>query len=178
MNPKEWYHEGVDYALNTGLMVGMSATTFQPMGTLTRGQVVTILYRLAGEPSVDGLANPFADVQPNAYYGKAVIWAANHGVVKGMSQTQFAPNRAVTREQTATFLYRYAVYAGMNTQAAADLSPYTDAGSISGWAREAMTWAVGTGLIQGMSKTQLAPKGTALRAQIATIIMRFSMISF
>lgn len=178
LNPKEWYHEGVDYALNTGLMVGMSATTFQPMGTLTRGQVVTILYRLAGEPSVDGLANPFADVQPNAYYGKAVIWAANHGVVKGMSQTQFAPNRAVTREQTATFLYRYAVYAGMNTQAAADLSPYTDAGSISGWAREAMTWAVGTGLIQGMSKTQLAPKGTALRAQIATIIMRFSMISF
>ena len=77
---------------------------------------------------MDGLANPFADVQPNAYYGKAVIWAANHGVVKGMSQTQFAPNRAVTREQTATFLYRYAVYAGMNTQAAADLSPYTDAG--------------------------------------------------
>ena len=115
-------------------------------------------------------------MQPNAYYGKAVIWAANHGVVKGMSQTQFAPNRAVTREQTATFLYRYAVYAGMNTQAAADLSPYTDAGSISGWAREAMTWAVTSGIIQGMSAEILAPKGTATRAQAAQILVNYQLV--
>lgn len=174
LNPDRWYHEGVDYALNTGLMVGVSETLFRPDGVLTRGQLVTILYRLAGEPEVADFENPFTDIGTDFYYTKAVLWAAHYGIVEGVSETEFAPHHVATREQMATFLYRYADYTGLRTEAEADLSQFADADSISRWAREAMTWAVGTGLLQGVSDTRLSPRGTALRAQFATVMMRFS----
>ncbi len=174
LDPARWYHRGVDFVLRNGIMKGMSATAFQPEGTLTRGQLVTILYRLAGEPTVEGLTCPFTDLRPGAYYTKAVLWAADKGVVKGMSETAFCPEQPVTREQTAAFLHRYAGLTGAAGEVEGDLSGFTDAASVSGWAKAPMTWAVATGLIQGVSKTQLAPKGTATRAQIAAIIQRFA----
>ncbi len=174
MNPDRWYHEGVDYALNAGLMVGVSETLFRPDGVLTRGQLVTILYRLAGEPEVADFENPFTDIGTDFYYTKAVLWAAHYVIVEGVSETEFAPHHVATREQMATFLYRYADYTGLRTEAEADLSQFADADSISRWAREAMTWAVGTGLLQRVSDTRLSPRGTALRAQFATVMMRFS----
>ncbi|MCI6728999.1 MAG: S-layer homology domain-containing protein, partial [Clostridiales bacterium] len=103
----EAYHAGVDFVINNGYMVGMSETEFGVNSSLTRGQLVTILYRLAGEPTVEGKTNPFTDVAKNRYYTNAVIWGASEGIVNGVTDTTFAPNQPVTREQIATFLYRY-----------------------------------------------------------------------
>lgn len=166
----QWYHEPVDYMLETGMMNGMSATTFEPNGTLTRAQLVTILYRHAGSPDVTGLANPFADVAPQAWYAKAVIWAAANGVVKGTSAATFAPEDAITREQIAAILYRY------NGEAVTGdlLSSFPDADAVSGYAVEAMQWAVSRGLISGDPASDgtlwLRPRDGATRAQIAKIL--------
>ena len=166
----QWYHEPVDYMLETGMMNGMSATTFEPNGTLTRAQLVTILYRHAGSPDVTGLANPFADVAPQAWYAKAVIWAAANGVVKGTSAATFAPEDAITREQIAAILYRY------NGEAVTEdrLSSFPDADAVSGYAVEAMQWAVSRGLISGDPASDgtlwLRPRDGATRAQIAKIL--------
>lgn len=166
----QWYHEPVDYMLETGMMNGMSATTFEPNGTLTRAQLVTILYRHAGSPDVTGLPNPFADVAPQSWYAKAVIWAAANGVVKGTSAATFAPEDAITREQIAAILYRY------NGEAVTGdlLSSFPDAGAVSGYAVEAMQWAVSRGLISGDPASDgtlwLRPRDGATRAQIAKIL--------
>lgn len=152
------------------MMNGMSATTFEPNGTLTRAQLVTILYRHAGSPDVTGLPNPFADVAPQAWYAKAVIWAAANGVVKGTSAATFAPEDAITREQIAAILYRY------NGEAVTEdlLSSFPDAGAVSGYAVEAMQWAVSRGLISGDPASDgtlwLRPRDGATRAQIAKIL--------
>lgn len=152
------------------MMNGMSATTFEPNGTLTRAQLVTILYRHAGSPDVTGLANPFADVAPQAWYAKAVIWAAANGVVKGTSAATFAPEDAITREQIAAILYRY------NGEAVTEdrLSSFPDADAVSGYAVEAMQWAVSRGLISGDPASDgtlwLRPRDGATRAQIAKIL--------
>ncbi len=168
-----WFHDAVDYVVENGLMNGMSQTTFNPAGTMNRAQMVTVLYRMAGSPAVTE-ATPFTDVAPESFYADAVAWAYANDIVKGVSDTAFNPNGDVTREQMVTFLARYAKLAGKDMTTTGDLSAYTDADTVSGWAVEAMTWAVENGLITGMSDNTLEPTGTTNRAQVATVLMRFA----
>lgn len=174
VNPALWYHEGVDYALQSGLMIGTSETTFSPNGQLTRGQLMVILYRLAGSPEVKTNA-PFTDVS-NAYYTDAVAWAYEAGIAKGVSDTRFAPNSAVNREQLVTFFARYTVWSGHTVEAEGDLSGYTDADRVSAYAKEAMAWAVESGLLDGTGKNTLSPQNNATRAQAATILLRYCTV--
>ena len=152
-------------------MNGISDTTFNPTGTTTRGMIVTMLYRLEDEPLAG--ASEFTDVASGSYYADAVAWAAANGVVKGVTDTTFVPNAAITREQLAAILYRYAQLKEYDVDKTNDLSVYTDAAQISAYATEAMQWANATGLITGNTSTALNPKGNATRAEVATILMRF-----
>ena len=166
-----WYHDSVYAAVDMGLFTGVSDNYFQPDGSMTRAMLVTVLWRLEGSPAA-GSAD-FADVANGSWYDKAVAWANEEGIVTGISDASFAPNAAITREQMATMLYRYAKYLGLNTAAKADLSDYADADKISAYAVDAMAWAVRAGLINGVTADTLAPAGTATRAQVATILVRF-----
>lgn len=170
-----WYADAVQYVYENGMMSGTSETTFSPDLTTTRGMIVTILYRLEGSPDLsnENLGYPHADVDANAYYADAVYWARQNGIVSGMSAEQFAPNNAITREQMAAILYRYAQFKGCDVSAKADLSVYTDAAQVSTYATDAMAWANGAQLITGTSQATLTPAGNATRAQVATILMRF-----
>ncbi len=170
VDTKQWYHEGVCYVIRNGLMNGKSETVFAPNANLTRAELVTVLYRMAGSPSVEDLEHPFADVADDTWYTDAVIWAYNAEVVKGISDTAFAPNANITREQIATILYRYAGAEEVEEDALAD---FTDAGKVNAYAVDAMNWAVSVGLINGVAEGELAPQGNATRAQIATILMRY-----
>lgn len=169
-----WYHEGVDYALTNGLMNGVGSGKFEPDGQLTRAQLVTVLYRAAGEPDTGKQVNPFTDVADDAWYTKAVIWAANNGIVNGVAKNTFAPDDSIPREQIATMLYRYA---GAEAAKEDKLSAFPDAAKVSDWAKEALNWAVASGLINGVADANgtasLEPQATATRAQIATILMRW-----
>ncbi len=169
----KWYHEGIDFVLLEGLFKGLSATVFAPNDTMTRAMLVTVLYRLAGEPAT-AAANPFHDVAANQWYTKAVIWAADKGIVKGYNATTFGTNGAVTREQTAVLLYRYAEYKGYDLSGGDDfeLSKFSDGSAVSGYAITAMKWACGVGIIQG-DNNKLRPGGKATRAEAATMLMRF-----
>lgn len=170
-----WYHDGVHYCLEEGLMNGTSATTFAPDMATNRAMVVTILYRLEGSPAV-GTSHPFTDLTAD-WYENAVIWAYTHGIVNGTSATTFAPDQVVTREQIATMLYRYAQYKGYNVSRRNDLSQFPDRNETSSWAAEAMQWAVAEGLVTGAVKdnqTVLLPQGEASRCQFATILYRFN----
>lgn len=168
----KWYHEGVDYAIKNGLMNGTGADTFAPDATTTRAMVVTILYRLDGEPAVTKDI-PFADVPAGQWYSNAINWAAANGIVNGYGDDKFGPDDTITREQMAAILYRYASYKGYSVSDLANLTGYTDAASVSEWASTAMRWAVAEGLIEGTSATTLSPSGDSTRAQVATILMRF-----
>ena len=172
----DWYYGAVAYAYENGLMDGMGNNRFAPNGTTTRAQLVTILYRLEGIPALPDTAldYPFSDVAADSWYGAAVYWARANGIVNGVSDTAFAPNQALTREQMAAMLHRYAEYKDADLSASADLSGYTDAGQIAPYAQTAMAWSNGTGLITGTSDTTLSPKGSATRAQVATILQRMS----
>ena len=165
-----WYHDAVDFMVAKGYMEGLSATVFGVNENVTRAQLVTVLYRVAGEPSVDDLDNPFTDVAAGKWYTDAVIWAASEGIVKGLSETAFAPDMDISREQIVTILYRYA---GAEPVAEDSLASFTDAESVSGWAKDAMNWAVAQGLVKGVTNTTLQPTATATRAQICTILMRY-----
>ena len=167
-----WYADAVQYVYENGMMSGTSETTFSPDLTTTRGMIVTILYRLENEPTVTG-TTAFTDVAADQYYANAVAWAAQNGIVSGIDATTFAPNNAITREQMAAILYRYAQFKGYDVSAKADLSVYTDAAQVSTYATDAMAWANGAQLITGTSQTTLTPAGNATRAQVATILMRF-----
>ena len=167
-----WYYDGVKYAVEKGLFTGTSATTFAPNMELTRSMLVTVLYRLAGSPEVSQSEN-FSDVQADSWYEDAVIWAAANGVVAGYGGGVFGPDDDITREQLALILYRYAQLTEQDVDTETDLSAYSDVGEVSDFAREAMVWAVENGLISGTSKTTLSPKGTATRAQVAVILMRY-----
>lgn len=174
LDAKAWYHEGVDYALTNGLMNGVGGGKFEPDGQLTRAQLVTVLYRAAGEPDTGKQVNPFTDVADDAWYTKAVIWAANNGIVNGVAKNVFAPDDSIPREQIATMLYRYA---GAEAAKEDKLSAFPDAAKTSDWAKEALNWAVASGLINGVADANgtasLEPQSTATRAQIATILMRW-----
>ena len=167
-----WYHEGVDFALAKGFMNGMDTGIFSPDTNITRGQLVTVLYRLADEPQVQTNA-PFTDVSEGSYYAKAVAWAYGSGIAEGVTKERFAPNASATREQMVVFFARFARLSGKTVEATGDLRNYTDAGSVSPYATEAMAWAVETGLIEGMTEHTLNPQGTSTRAQAATILMRY-----
>lgn len=166
-----WYADAVRYVFEKGMMNGTSSTTFSPNETTTRAMIVTMLHRLENEPTAS--AAGFTDVASGSYYANAVAWAAANGVVNGVSETSFAPNTAITREQLAAILYRYAELKGYNVSASGSLSGYTDASQISSYATTAMQWANSTGLITGKTSTTLSPKGNATRAEVATILMRF-----
>ena len=167
-----WYHEPIDFVVSQGLMKGMGENRFQPNTSMTRGQLVTVLYRLVGEPAMEG-TSPFADVQADRFYTDAIAWAYGNEIAKGVTDDRFMPNSPVTREQMVTFLARFARWSGLELQTGGSLEDYADAGSVSAYAEEAMTWAVENGIIQGMTETTLVPKGTATRAQVATILMRY-----
>ncbi len=181
--PGNWAHAGLDYCIYSGYINGLSATTVDPSGTCTRAQLVCILYRIQGEPKVvEGyelakLRAPFDDVPRGQWYTNAILWAKLTGIVNGTSATTFDPSGQITREQLAAILYRYtAKYAPDATGNAASLADYPDAGSVSAYARDAMAWAVGNGLIKGLphGKTDyLEPGGSTTRAQVATILMRY-----
>ena len=168
----DWFHDAVQYAYENGLMDGVGDGQFAPNATTNRAMVVTILYRLAGEPAVSGDVG-FTDVEPGLWYSNAVSWAAEKGIVNGISETEFSPAGDLTREQLATVLYRYAESMGYDVSASADLSGFPDAGDIQDYATEALSWAVAEGLLQGFEDDTLQPQATATRAQIATILMRF-----
>ncbi len=167
-----WYHDAVDYVVENNLMKGITHTAFDPSGTMNRAMMATVLYRMAGSPEVAEAA-PFTDVPANSFYADAVAWAYANGMVNGVSATAFNPNGAVTREQMVTFLARYAKYCGMDMTTTGDLSAFTDADTVSGWAVDSMIWAIENGLVTGMTATTLEPTQITNRAQIATILMRF-----
>lgn len=168
-----WYADAVQYVYENGLMTGVSESEFAPDGTATRGQIVTILWRLAGSPVVN-YAMRYADVDEGAWYGEAVRWAASTGVVTGYSESSFGPNDAITREQLAAILYRYVKTQGQGFTGMWYFPlRYDDAASISSWADEAMHWCVMKGLLNGTSETALSPQLTATRTQLATILQRF-----
>ena len=168
----QWYYDAVSYVYSHSLMNGTSDTTFGPNGTTTRGMIVTILYRYEGSPTAG--ASNFSDVAAGQYYALPVAWAAANGIVTGYSDGTFAPNRPITREQFAAILYRYAQHKGFDVSDRADLTAsFTDAGQVSGYARDAMSWANHEGLINGVTTTTLQPGGSAKRAQAAAILMRF-----
>ena len=168
----DWFYDAVRYAYETGLMDGVGDSLFAPNSETTRAQLVTILYRLAGQPAVSGDL-PFTDVESGTWYTDAVLWAAQNGIVNGVSETEFAPGEDITREQLAAILYRYAAYQGYDVSQRADLSGFGDASSISGYAQEALSWAHAQGLVLGFEDGSLRPQGTASRAQIAAVLMRF-----
>lgn len=170
-----WYYGAAAYAYNNGLFAGMTPTTFAPNATMTRAMLVSVLWRLAGAPAPKA-PNTFVDVPDGAWYTDAVTWAAENGVVSGIGGSRFDPSGFVTREQTAEILYNYAHSKGYDVSARADLTAFPDAGSVSGWAEEALSWANAAGLINGTvrdGQTILDPQGSASRAQVAMILMNY-----
>ncbi len=166
-----WYHEYTDYVLSAGLMKGMGNGLFAPNGTLTRGMLVTTLYRLADEPQV-AEQSTFTDVAEDRYYSDAVAWAQANGIAKGMTDAAFCPEAPVTREQAATFLYRYVTeYLKVEPTQGADLSVYKDSDKISGFAKDAVAWATAEGLFEGFPDNTMQPRGTLTRAQMAKLLM-------
>ncbi len=172
VKPDDWFYDSVAFAVRKGLFSGASATTFSPNEAMTRAMLVTVLYRLEGQPSVNG-ADSFTDVESGQWYTNAVLWASAEGIVAGYGGGQFGTNDSITREQMAAILHRYAQHKGCDVTATADLVSYTDAAEISGWAQSAMQWANAGGLIAGTTPATLDPAGTATRAQVASILMRF-----
>lgn len=170
-----WYYGAAAYAYNNGLFAGMTPTTFAPNATMTRAMLVSVLWRLAGEPAPKA-PNTFVDVPDGAWYTDAVTWAAENGVVSGIGGSRFDPSGFVTREQTAEILYNYAHSKGYDVSARADLTAFPDAASVSGWAKNALSWANAAGLINGTvrdGQTILDPQGSASRAQVAMILMNY-----
>ena len=174
VSKRDWYYDDVVYVYRKGYMDGMSSTRFGGELNTTRGQIVTILWRLTGEPRATK-RNPFTDVSSSQYYYDAISWAYDAGVVDGFDAYTFKPDQNVTREQLAAILYRYAKYMNLSTSGSAYLAKYRDADKIANWAYDAMAWANYRGLINGTSATRIDPKGYATRAQIAAILHRFAV---
>ena len=173
--PGDWFYGDLVYVCENGLMDGVSDTLFAPDGAVTRGMIVTIMHRLEGGPVVDYLL-PFADVDEGAWYAEAVRWAASEGIVTGVSETAFAPDEPVTREQLAAILWRYAKYKGHDVSIgeSTNILSYTDFAEISEYAIPAMQWACGEGIITGSGEGVLNPRGGATRAEAAAMLARFA----
>ena len=170
----KWYTESVNFAYNTGLMNGMTETTFEPNSPMSRAMLVTVLWRAEGSPAPAG-ATPFTDLK-SKWYKNAVAWAYENGIVNGMTATTFGPDVSISREQIATIIYRYAEFRGDEVSARASITSFPDASKVSKWAKDAFSWAVAEGIISGTKSgntTILDPKGNATRAQVATILMRY-----
>ena len=171
----EWYHEAVDYVVKNGLMIGMDETHFEPNSNMTRAQLVQVLYRMAGSPETEAQLT-FTDVAKGQWYYDAVAWASANGITMGIDETHFAPNDPVTREQMVTFFARFAKSNGIDTSYQGNLSDFTDAGKVSDYAVDAMTWTYEIGLINGMENHRLNPGWTAQRSQAATVLMRYCLL--
>ena len=167
----DWFYEDVAFVYSEGIFSGTSAVTFSPNASMTRAMLVTVLYRLEGEPAVNGRSG-FVDVTRNSYYEDAVTWAADNDIVNGTGNLTFSPNANVTREQMAAILYRYAQYKRYHISASASLTGFSDATSVSTYAKTPLSWAVAEGLVKG-TDGRLLPKGSATRAQVAAILHRF-----
>ena len=172
VQPWNWYYEDVDYVYRHGLMQGTGAAGFSPDGVTTRGMLVTTLYRMEGSPPGAGWA-PFADVDPEDYYGIPVGWAAWYGIANGYSAVSFGPDDPITREQLAAILYRYGESKGWDRFAGGAAGQFTDWNTSHTYARQALTWAVGEGLLQGKGQGRLDPLGKASRAEVAAMLHRF-----
>lgn len=167
----DWFYDAVSYVYTEGLMTGTGTYTFSPSAPTSRAMLVTILWRLQGEPYVSG--SSFNDVKSSAYYYDAVRWAARYGIVEGYEGNVFKPDDAITREQFAAILYRYAEYCKYSTSASTNLSAYKDNAKVSSWAGTAMKWAVAKGLFEGDSLGNLDPQGQTTRAAAAKLLMAF-----
>ena len=172
MNAQSWYAPDAAALYDRAVMLGVSGTEFGPGQTTSRGMVAAMLWRMEGSPEPKQSAG-FTDVKPGAYYEKAVDWAAETGIASGYGNQTFGPDDAVTREQLAAVLYRYAQYQGMDVSVRSDLSKFADADEISAYAKEPMEWANAVKLIVGRTETELVPKGTATRAETAALLNRF-----
>ena len=168
----DWFYDSVKKAYHQGWMNGTGDGIFDPDGNMTRAMFVTILYRAEGQPQLNS-ALKFDDVDRNAYYAEAVGWASENGIIAGVSDAEFVPERNITREETAAVINRYAAYKGINTDSRGDLSVFTDANDVSGWARENVSWAVGAGLISGKENNLLDPQDNTTRAEATAILNRF-----
>lgn len=174
VSESDWFHDAAKFIYEKGMMSGTAANAFSPNAATTRGMLVTILYRMEGQP--EAAQSSFSDVPREMYYAKAVDWASQNGIVTGYGGNEtgtFGPDNSVTREQMAAILYRYSAKKGKDVTARGDLSGFTDQAAISAYAQEAVTWAVGMGLVSGMGDGTVAPTGSATRAQVATILMRY-----
>lgn len=169
VNTSKWYHEALDYMVSNGYMNGMSDTTMEPNGSLTRAQWAKLLYEIEGKPSVAGLSHPFTDVPAGKWYTDPVIWAYNAGIVKGVSATTFGPSSQITREQMATMLYRYAG----SPSVSGNLMSFNDASKVGNFAWDAMVWATQNEIVNGVGGGRLDPKGNATRAQAAKILYEY-----
>lgn len=168
-----WYESAVRYCLNNNYMNGESETKFNPNGTVSRAQMVQVLYNLEGQPGYTSGHTPFVDITPGSWYYNAVRWGEENGIASGTSATTFKPNAPVTREQVATFFANYAKFKNNYSGAQSDLSKYSDQNKISAWAKENISWAVNYGLMSGTSETTLDPQGTCIRAQLAQFIKNY-----
>lgn len=171
VSESEWFYEAVKYVYDKGMMNGVSDTSFAPYSNLTRGMIAQVLYNLEGKPAVSGSA--YTDVAADQWYNDAVNWAAQKGIVTGYGDGTFGPMDNITREQMAAILYRYAQYKGYDVSAKGDLTAFTDGNTVSDWAKDAMSWAVGTALFNGKGDGILDPTTTATRAEVAKILMTY-----
>ena len=172
VSEKDWFYGDVMFAYENGLMIGTGNAQFRPHGTATRGMMATILWRMAGSPAPKG-NNSFTDVEAGTWYTDAITWTAENGIFLGYGNNKVGPNDSITREQLAAIFFRYADYKGCDMNAKGELDKFRDAGKVSDYARAAMQWAVGSGLIQGKPDGVLDPQGTATRAEIAAMLHRF-----
>ena len=167
-----WFYEAVSYVTAQQLMVGMTETTFAPQLTLDRSMMAAIFYRLAGSPEVTGAAS-FQDIPADAWFAKSVAWAEQNGIIAGYGNGKFGPKNPITREQMASLFYRYAAYQKENTAVEGSLDGFHDADQISAWAADAVRWAVARGVISGDTSGNFRPAGTATRAEVASVLMRY-----
>lgn len=172
LDAKAWYHDGIEYCLESKMMQGTGKTTFEPDTAATRGMIVTTLYRMEGEPKVE-TQNEFTDVPAGTWYTAAVNWAVEYGIVKGYEDGTFRPDQPITREELAVFLCRMAEYYGLDVTAPELPKQFADKDDVSKWAVPALEWAVDRKIINGLSKETLVPQGNASRAQLATMLYRF-----
>ena len=172
ISEKDWFYGDVMFVYENGLMLGTSKTLFSPHGTAMRGMMATILWRMEGSPVPKG-KNSFTDVEAGKWYADAITWTAENGIFAGYSKDKFGPDDPITREQLAAIFYRYADYKGYDLTVKGDLDKFKDADKITDYAKTAMQWAVGSGLVKGKSGNLLDPQGTATRAEIAAMLHRF-----